>query len=223
MAAASGGGWLDDRGLRRGRSNLERYAVDLWDGVENLAAANRPNDPRRVSLRFEDVVADPQAELGKLFDFLGLEGGDADPTVFQRLKLPRRMGRPGIDSTHGQRRAARQVAGDDGSWYRKRWCRHYLERLGPHRLALMGYDYDRLVPGVGELDDSTRGIASDIARSAYGLGHQAVTRSLMYPGRRERQSMPRRSSGHWRPSRLTGGPFASSRSRRSPRRADADA
>ena len=74
-----------------------------------------------------------------------------------------------------------------GTTVRRRWCRRYLERLGPLRLQAMGYDYDRLMREVGELDDSTRGIASDIARSAYGLGHQAVTRSLMYPGRRERQ------------------------------------
>lgn len=171
-----------------GRWNLQRYAVDLWDGVENLAAANRPNDPRRVSLRFEDVVADPQAELGKLFDFLGLDGGDADPTVFQRLMLPGRMGRPGIEQySTVSAEPLDKWRETMGSWFRKRWCRQYLERLGPHRLALMGYDYDRLMREVGELEDSTRGMVSDIARSAYGLGHQAVTRGLMYPSRRERQ------------------------------------
>jgi len=116
------------------------------------------------------------------------DSGDADPTVFQRLMLPGRMGRPGIEQySTVSAEPLDKWRETMGSWYRKRWCRHYLERLGMHRLALMGYDYDRLMREVGELDDSPRRIASDIARSAYGLGHQAVTRSLMYPGRRERQ------------------------------------
>jgi hypothetical protein len=106
------------------------------------------------------VVADPQAELGKLFDFLGLDGGDADPTVFQRLMLPGRMGRTGIEQySTVSAEPLDKWRETMGSWYRKRWGRHYLERLGPHRLALMGYDYDRLMREVGELDDSTRGIA----------------------------------------------------------------
>jgi hypothetical protein len=171
-----------------GRWTLEKYAVDLWDGVENLAAANRPNDPRRVSLRFEDVVTDPQGELTKLFDFLQLDSGDADPSAFEQLMLPGRMGRPGMEQySTVSAEPLDKWRETMGSWYRKRWCRRYLERLGPQRLALMGYNYDDLMSEVAELDESTRGIASDVARTAYGLGYQAVTRGLLYPRKREQQ------------------------------------
>ena len=40
-----------------GAGNLDRYAVDLEDGLEHLVAAARPNDPRCLTLRYEDVVA----------------------------------------------------------------------------------------------------------------------------------------------------------------------
>ena len=65
----------------RGRWNLDRYAVDLEDGLEHLVAAARPNDPRCLTLRYEDVVADSEGELQKVFAFLGLDPAEAIPRV----------------------------------------------------------------------------------------------------------------------------------------------
>jgi len=172
-----------------GRWNLEKYAVDLWDGLENLAAANRPNDERSMTLRYEDVVLDPEGEMDRLFAFLGLDPEAADPDAFANLFLPGRMGdRTGVK----QYRTVSSEPLDKwketmGTWYRRRWCQRYLERIGPQRLGIMGYDYDRLMGEVEGLGASARSVTSDIARSAYGRGHRRVTCRLMYPGKKEQR------------------------------------
>ena len=98
----------------RGRWNLDRYAVDLEDGLEHLVAAARPNDPRCLTLRYEDVVADSEGELQKVFAFLGLDPAGAGGMSDDALR--------GADAGPGRgghvpdrvRRAAVEVAADDG-------------------------------------------------------------------------------------------------------------
>jgi len=170
-----------------GRWNLERYAVDLGEGLENLVAASRPNDDRCLSLRFEEVVADPQTQLARLLEFLQLDPDAADPEAFASISLPGRMGdRTGVQ----QYRTVSSEPLDKwketmGTAFRKRWSRRYLERIGPHRLDIMGYDYAALLREVDDLGRSPRGVVSDIARSTYGHGYRRVTCRLMYPGERE--------------------------------------
>lgn len=170
-----------------GHWNLERYAVDLGDGLENLVAVSRPGDPRCLSLRFEDVVQESEHELGRLFEFLDLDPAAAQPDEFERISLPGRMGdRTGV-------REYSTVSAEPldkwketmGTWYRRRWSRRYLERVGPDRLRLMGYDYDALMGEVKRLGRTPRALPSDLARSAYGHGYRRVTCGLMYPGDRE--------------------------------------
>ena len=71
----------------RGRWNLEKYEIDLTDGLESLIGADRANDPRCHTLRFEDVIRDPESSMDGIFRFLELDPGDADVSEFAKVRL----------------------------------------------------------------------------------------------------------------------------------------
>ena len=165
----------------RGRWNLDRYAVDLEDGLEHLVAAARPNDPRCLTLRYEDVVADFEGELQKVFAFLGLDpaeaGGMSDDALRGRMRD--RVGVDTYPTVSAEPLSKWQQT--MGTTLRRRWCRRYLERLGPVRLQAMGYDYDELARQVAALPLRPRCLASDVARHAYWSIHRSATGRFMYP------------------------------------------
>ena len=83
---------------------------------------------------------------------------------------------------------------------RKRWCTGYLRTVGRDRLAAMGYDLDELSREVAGIDARRAGLASDVARRAYGYGR------LRASGRRlGRRSAPA-GAGAATPPAKTGAP-----------------
>ena len=52
-------------------------SINLEDGLEHMVAAARPNDPRCITLRYEDVVTDTDAQLARVFSFLDLDPAEA--------------------------------------------------------------------------------------------------------------------------------------------------
>src|SRR5262249_18486647 len=84
-------------GFGGGRWNLEKYAIDLEDGLDNMAAALRPNDPRSIMLRYEDLVVDPDAELRRVFEFLDLDPAEAEGMSDDALR-GRMRDRTGVDA-----------------------------------------------------------------------------------------------------------------------------
>jgi hypothetical protein len=178
-----------------GRWNLEKYTVDLEDGLENLAAAQRLGDERVISVRFEDVVREPQAQLERLCGFLGIDPLQADPSTFKSISLAGRMGdRTGV-------KQYRTVSAEPldkwletmNTWYRRRWCRRYLNRIGRYRLSLMGYDYDSLMRQVESLDASPRRLGSDVSRHIYWQGRQKLANRFLEPSSRERSRLRTRT------------------------------
>lgn len=51
---------------------LKDYRADLLEAPARLAAALQIDDPRIVSLRYEDLIVDPEAQLDRLQRFIGL-------------------------------------------------------------------------------------------------------------------------------------------------------
>ena len=135
-----------------GHWNLDRYDVDLHGGLERLVSAHGPGDPRTVAVRFEDVVADPEASTRPIFELLGLDPAPAAADL-RRSSLDGRMGdRTGTASYS-------TISGEPlERWretmanpLRKRWCATYLRSVGPDRLGAMGYDLDGLARAVDGL------------------------------------------------------------------------
>ncbi len=177
----------------RGHWNLEKYSVDLVDGLENLVAAARRADSRCICVRFEDVVAQPDEEVARILDFLGLPAFP-DPAELGSSRPPGRMG----DRTGTEQYSAVSTEPLDkwrstlGTAYRKRWARGYLTRIGASRLEVMGYDYDQLRRDVGGLRATPRKLAPDIARSMHGALNQRLAGRLINPSRGEQRRVAAR-------------------------------
>lgn len=150
----------------RGRWDLERWRHDLFDGVSALTAGYERYAGRAHALRFEDLVSNPDASLGPVFDYLGLPYDPAVVTNFTVVQLDARMGdRAGADgyaalSTEPLDKWKSVVS----TVVRKRWCADYLRTIGEQRLSVMGFELDGLLRELGAAPTGLRHLGSDLVR-----------------------------------------------------------
>lgn len=152
---------------RGGRWNLEHFRLDLYDGLPRLVDVVRRHGDDIITVRYEDLVADPEREGRRLFDRLGLGFEERTLDDFASVELVGRVQDPNV-ATEGFR-AVRTDRVD--SWtqvlsnpLRRRWCRRYLDWLGDDRLAVMGYDREVLLGDLEAVPASTQHLASDLVR-----------------------------------------------------------
>ncbi len=154
----------------RGRWNLDRYRVDLYQGVANLVAAYEARSQQVVGVRYEDLVVVGESEWSRLFGYLDLEFDVALLDRFQDVQLRGRMGDPATARRHLTISAAPIDKWRDtlDNPVRKLWCRRYLRWIGASRLSTMGYDLDTLLHEVDDIPTAGSLVASDIFRVARG-------------------------------------------------------
>ena len=150
----------------RGHWNLDRYDVDLHGGLERLVTAAGRGDERAIAVRFEDVVADPEAATAAIFRLLEVEPAAATAAGFGEVGLGGRMGdRTGTVSYQSvSAEPLERWRETMANPLRKRWCAAYLRRVGGERLGAMGYDLDELARAVDGLGAGPRGVVSAGAR-----------------------------------------------------------
>jgi len=115
-----------------GRWWLHSHRVDLFTGLTGLVDAYCRHRERYFALRYEDLVAEPEAQMRGILGYLGLtwEPGLIHPIDQQPLfKWRRTLATP----------------------VRKRWCARYLRWIGSERLAIMGYNLGELLAQLSEL------------------------------------------------------------------------
>jgi hypothetical protein len=155
----------------KGRWIMYVLKVDLFDGVRALVSAWERSGDRAISVQYERLVNEPEAEFRRLFAYLGLE---FDEAALQRLGDTELKGRLGDRSgTVRYRDVSREPL---EKWkrvlanpIRKAWCRRYLRWLGRERLALMGYDLDVLLGELAAIPSSPRYLFSDVAQIVFGF------------------------------------------------------
>jgi hypothetical protein len=147
-----------------GRWEVNRYVMALFQSVQDLVPAYLRHRERAIAVRYEDLLAGPEAWSG-LMDALGLSFDPTQLTRFTDVSLNGHKGDP-----VGVRRYSALSREPLEKWrrtisnpVRKAWCRRYLRWIGPERLAVMGYDLDRLL---AELD----GIETSLDRAPADLG-----------------------------------------------------
>lgn len=153
----------------KGRWNVARWHVDLFDGIANLVAAFEDLKPTAFAVRFEDLVADPMIAWPRLFEHLGLAFRPELLTAPGSVRLEGPLGDP-----TGPQRYTELSTEPLGRWkrtlatpVRKRWCRRYLEWIGEKRLKVMGYDLEAMLGDLDALPTRLRPLASDLARLGY--------------------------------------------------------
>ena len=162
----------------RGYWNLAQWRTDVYDGVANLVEAYLEHAERSFAVQYENLVADPASAWTPLFDYLEVPFEPRTLETFTSIRMEARMGDP--TGSRNYRTLTTQPLtkwrATVGNPFRKRWCRSYLEWIGPTRLAVMGYDLEALLRELDEAPNSLRRIGGDLAKNGYGWFKRAGRR-----------------------------------------------
>jgi hypothetical protein len=151
--------------------NLDAFSADLFRGLQSLLEAYRANEQKVVSIRYEDLVAQPHTEVDRLLGYLELPLDTTLVDRFPELEMKNR----GFWDPHAQRYDGVSHELVD-KWksimtnpIRKAWCRRYLRWLGADRLASMGYRIEELLAEVNAMPSDMRWLRSDIGHVLAGI------------------------------------------------------
>lgn len=149
-----------------GKWNLSYWDIDLYRGLSELVHASTAHEHQICTLRYEDLVRQPEATIAAVFDYL-----EVRPTA--EIRDP-----PDLGEVVGDPAARRGVIPDLNPldrWrdtmanpLRKRWSKAYLRWIGEDRLHRMGYELSELMKAVEAIPSSSRNLGSDVWLSARG-------------------------------------------------------
>lgn len=126
----------------RGRWNLDVFRDDLFGGLERLVESATSEADRFVTVRYEDLVAAPDAEVAELFSGIGLrpvaDASDRYRDIDLRGTMGDKVGMARYDTISERPNSAWPRV--FGSPLRRRWAHAYLDWIGAARLAAMGYN-----------------------------------------------------------------------------------
>jgi hypothetical protein len=160
------------------------FRGDLFIGLPRLIAAYRTRTAHAYSVRFEDLLADDERPWRALMDHLGIEFEPDALSRFSQVELNGRMG----DPTGGKRYSALSFEPQEkwkdtlGNPLRKEWCRRYLRFLGNERLAVMGYDLERIIRDLNSQPTSSHCLIPDIGRLLSDLAKEPIRAQLRRRG-----------------------------------------
>ena len=152
------------------------YRSDLFIGLPRLVAAYRAHGARAYSVRFEDLVGGDAHRWKGLMDYLGIEFEPDALSRFSEVELNGRMGDPtGVErysalSSEPQEKWKSTLANP----LRKEWCRRYLRFLGDKRLAVMGYDGERIIRELNAQPTSIRYLIPDLGRLVSDVAKEPI-------------------------------------------------
>jgi sulfotransferase family protein len=152
----------------RGNWNLDTHMIDLKHGLARLVSAYERTSRRAVTLRYEDLVVRPEHEIARVVDELGLPPHDGLAQAFAHVRFPGSMGdRWSTPYDHVSREPLAKWPLTLANPVRRAWAHRYLGWIGRERLAIQGYDYDRLREQLDGPPLRLRGAAGDLGRIVY--------------------------------------------------------
>lgn len=165
----------------QGRWHPYHHKVDLFDGIERLLTAYERDRARFLTVRYEDLVVDPERCIRELLDALGLDWEEAVVYGFDRTRLGTSIG-----DQRGVRLYNQVSDAPLDRWQtslaspvRKAWCARYLEWLGESRLAAMGYKLDDLQAQLAALESDWRRAPADAASTVKGVAWSLLEPDIM--------------------------------------------
>jgi len=126
----------------KGQWNLYQYKVDLYDGLANAIQTYNSSPDRFLSVKYESLVKDPEGELRRICEYLGLEDDPEMINSFSRVSYRGNMGDPSGTKLYSSVNTSSldKWKTSPASYYKKFWCSRYVDWLGSDRLKIMGYD-----------------------------------------------------------------------------------
>lgn len=152
----------------RGKWKVGRWRVDLFEGLANLVASHERHADSSLSMRYEDLVSDPDRYWPVLLEHLELPFDPAILTSFPSVHVRGRFGDPtGVEAYDAlTTRSIDKWRSTLANPFRKAWGRDYLRWIGAERLAVMGYRLDQLLAELDALPGGTERLGSDLVRSS---------------------------------------------------------
>lgn len=147
----------------RGAFNVVRYRLDLYRGLANLVQAYREHADRCETVRYEDLVSEPEGELARICRYLELEYRDTMLSSFQDVELSGPMGDPKRASS--ERVDATRAEGWQDTFrnpIRRTWAQRYVQWIGSERLSVMGYSRQRIEEALSRPTMHGRKIGRDL-------------------------------------------------------------
>lgn len=128
---------------RHGGWSVDRWRMDLYNGLARLLVAADANADRSLGVRYEDLVTG--SGWPSVFEYLELDFDAALLESFHHVTLPGPFGDPGRYQLGSLSTASvdKWVQTFDTP-FRRVWARRYLRWVGPARLRQMGYDSTQL-------------------------------------------------------------------------------
>jgi hypothetical protein len=149
---------------------------DLFTGLPRLVAAYEANRARAHAVCFEQLVSGDERHWQAMMGYLGIEFEPETLHTFSNVRLNGRMGDPTGRTLYSALSAEpeQKWKATLGNPLRREWCRRYLRFLGDERLALMGYDKDRLIAELDSQPTCMRNLFPDLGRLLGDLAKEPV-------------------------------------------------
>jgi sulfotransferase family protein len=159
-----------------GRWRPQDYPTSLFGGLTRLVDGVRRHGERIHAVRYEDLLAGGEGEWRRLAEFVGLEFDPTSLARFPEVRLDGAMGDP-----VGTKAYSRLESAPTEKWrktisnpLRRAWARRYLEWIGDERLALMGYERERLLAELAATQTSLSHASADVRDAATSIARDAL-------------------------------------------------
>ena len=125
------------------RTGISRSHVDLFLGLRNLIAAHKAFADSVLTIRYEDLVTEPDRVMPKISDYLEIDVQLDVLAYYENLTTQGKMGDPLAHQNQDKAEKERL-----NSWtrtlrplMRRRWAKRYLKWVGEEAMSYMGYSY----------------------------------------------------------------------------------
>lgn len=154
-----------------GRWNIYAFKIDLYRGMDNLVKAYAKHKDISYAIRYEDLVTNPELAIKEISSYLGLPVDTFETLDFQKVKLKGVMGDPtgSVRYKEVSSEALNKWSELLNNPIRKVWSHYYIKWIGSDRLALQGYDMEKILLDISLMPISFKYILNDIYCVFYGF------------------------------------------------------
>ncbi len=161
-----------------GRLMLRSYGMDIFDGPKYLAEGYRKVKQRSLSVKYEDLVKNPKAELEKIAQYLGISLDSEKVLDFVRnSRIPKDVnsrqycGVPLIDLSNKWKNIMNTPI-------RKLFLKRYINYLGSETLSEMGYKKDELLREIGLIEVTDLKLFGDLKDVMFDIAKYYMPRGV---------------------------------------------
>ena len=152
------------KSFNHNRMCLHEYYIDLYRGPQLLAQGYRQIRYKSIAVKFEHLICNPQHELQRITQYLGIEYTDAMLNAFLSVHFNGVTGDK--DGYFKYEKVESKVAEKWriilGSKIRKKFAKKYISALNPETLKTIGYNQKDLLIEINDLRENNTRYLFDI-------------------------------------------------------------